>query len=198
LKNLLLLLWLGVLFGAISAIFWYNDYIFKLPTPVPQGYQHVQSGAVISLPAELAFNNKKPVFIHFFNPDCPCSRFNIAHFRTLVKEYGDDVNFSVAVMNTDKYNIQEIKAKIGFDLPVTYDTTLATTCGVYSTPQAVLLNTDGRLFYRGNYNKSRYCSDKKTNYAQIALNEMVNGDRNINFDRYALTAYGCQLPKCTK
>lgn len=197
-KKLLLLVWLCVLFGAISAIFWYNDYIFSLPTPVPQGYQPVITGVAISLPQEIRFENKKPVFIHFFNPDCPCSRFNIPHFRSLVKEYGDRVNFAVAVMNNDNYTADEIRSKIGVNLPVSFDTAFATTCGVYSTPQAVLLRENETLFYRGNYNKSRYCSNKKTNYAQIALGALMNEDRYMTFDRYALTAYGCQLPQCKK
>jgi hypothetical protein len=52
------------------------------------------------------------------------------------------------------------------------------------------------LYYRGNYNKSRYCTDKKTEYARMALDALLNNNANIGFDQLAIKAYGCQLPKC--
>ena len=195
-RKLVLLVWLSVLFAAVLTLFWYNEWVYKLPTPIPPNYKAVSSGTIIKLPNQLNPNNQKPLFLHFFNPDCPCSRFNITHFKSLVKEYQNKANFAVVVMNNDKYSAKQIQDKFGIDLPISFDTALATTCGVYSTPQAVILNKDRQLYYRGNYNKNRYCTDKKTNYAQIALNGLLE-QSNIVFDKYALTAYGCQLPQCT-
>jgi hypothetical protein len=186
-----------MLFSGIVALFWYNDYIFQLPTPVPENYQPVKNGQVIGLPSALSGNMEKPVFLHFFNPDCPCSRFNIRHFKSLVKANGQKVNFAIVVINNDKYTEKEIQDKFGVDLPVFFDPALAASCGVYSTPQAVILNPGHELYYRGNYNKSRYCTDKNTNYAELALNALLSRSADISFDHYALTAYGCQL-ECTK
>ena len=196
-KKLAIYFWLGILLTAIISVFWYNEWVYQLPTPVPAEYRNVGNGAHIPLPDKLQGSDNKPVFLHFFNPDCPCSRFNLSHFRSLVLEYGDKVDFAVVVMNNDAYKEVEIKEKVGLDLPVSFDTSLANVCGVYSTPQAVILDKEHKLYYRGNYNKSRYCTDKKTNYAEIALNSLLDKKQTV-FDRYALTAYGCELPTCNK
>lgn len=196
-KKLITITWLSILFAGIVALFWYNEWVYQLPTPVPENYKPVNAGENITLNNLLITDKDKPVFLHFFNPDCPCSRFNIAQFKSLVKEYQDKVSFAIVVMNNDHYSEKQIQKKFGFELPVSFDTSIATACGVYSTPQAVILNKGHRLYYRGNYNKSRYCTDKKTNYAEIALNALLEQKGLMSFDRYALKAYGCQLPKCT-
>jgi hypothetical protein len=186
-----------MLFSGIVALFWYNEWVYQLPTPVPENYKVINTGESIAFNGLSNTEKNKPVFLHFFNPDCPCSRFNISQFKSLVKEYHDRVSFVIVVMNNEKYNEQQIQEKFGFNLPVSFDTSIAARCGVYSTPQAVILNKNHQLYYRGNYNKSRYCTDKKTNYAEIALTGLLEQKGYMSFDRYALKAYGCQLPTCT-
>ena len=78
-----------------------------------------------------------------------------------------------------------------------FDKSIAVLCGVYSTPQAVLLDTNHKLYYRGNYNKSRYCTDKNSDYARMAIDSLLHHHEPVN-NEYALKAYGCQLPGCTK
>ena len=194
-KNFVML-WLLVLMSAVGALFWYNDWLYQVPTPVPEAYRPVNTGNVIALDGLLDLQADKPVFLHFYNPDCPCSRFNKTHFKALVRHYGHAVNFAVVVMSRKVYSTQEIQEKFGLDLPVLVDPSVATRCGVYSTPQAVILDAHHRLYYRGNYNRSRYCTDKKTNYAELALTALLRNDFPKAFDLRALTAYGCSLPYC--
>jgi len=192
--KVVVILWLTVVFIGIIAFFWQTAWVYALPTPVPPNYKTVNCGTYINLPASVKID-KKPIFLHFFNPACPCSRFNIAHFKTLVKQYGHSVDFAVVVMNhEEKYNAKWVQNKLGTNIPVLFDSSVATICGVYSTPQAVIINSDHKLYYRGNYNKSRYCTDAKSNYAQIALDSLIAGERKPRFDGQALVAYGCQLP----
>jgi len=213
-KKLIFISWLGLIFGGIIALFWYNSWKYQLPTPVPENYVSVNNGTLIKLPPEILLRSQaaskqtrlpesdhrqnKPVFLHFFNPDCPCSRFNLPHFKSLVKEYGHEMDFIVVVMNNTRYTTAQVKEKIGLDIPVSFDTAFAKSCGVYSTPQAVILTKDSQLYYRGNYNKNRYCTDKKTNYAQMAIENLLGNKQGKILDKYALTAYGCQLPTCEK
>lgn len=196
-KKLFILTWLGILFTGIVALFWYNEWVYQLPTPVPANYKMVNMGENIALSGPLDTDKNKPVFLHFFNPDCPCSRFNMEYFKSLVNQYNDKVSFAIVVLNNERYSEKQIQEKFGLDLPVSFDSSIADVCGVYSTPQAVILNKDHGLYYRGNYNKSRYCTDKKTNYAEMALNGLLEEKGSMSFDRYALKAYGCKLPKCT-
>lgn len=187
-----------IVFGGIFALFWYNEWVYSLPTPIPQDYVEVKPGTAIVLPARLLALNNKPVFIHFFNPSCPCSRFNIPHFQSLVKAYEGRVNFAAVVLHKKSYTEEEVRRKLGVDIPIIFDAGLATSCGVYSTPQAVLINTDHKLYYRGNYNKSRYCNDKNSNYAQMAIDSLLRKRFDVKFNPLALKAYGCELPTCKK
>jgi thioredoxin-related protein len=189
-------IWLSVLMIIIGSIFWFNQLVYSLPTPVPLAYVAVKTGTRINLDSRLTFANNKPVFLHFFNPDCPCSRFNISHFKKLVIEYGSKANFAVVIMSDKPYTEKDIQERFDLKIPVVKDERIAESCGVYSTPQAVLLDGDKTLFFRGNYNKSRYCTDEKTSYAKLALDDLLASKKITKMDPLALIAYGCKLPTC--
>jgi hypothetical protein len=197
-KKVMVVIWLMLLLSAIGALFWYNEWVYHLPTPVPSNYKPVSQGKIIKLNGLLEADHSKPLFIHFFNPDCPCSRFNISNFKSLVKQYGRKVNFVVVVMNNKYYTAKQIQDKFDLNIPVLFDASIATSCGVYSTPQAVLLDSERKLYYRGNYNSSRYCTDEKTSYAKMAITGLLNDHSKLIFDQLASRAYGCRLPNCNR
>lgn len=194
-KKVLLVVWLLSLLGSVAGIFWKTDLVYSMPTPMPARYHPLMPGDMLKLDMEVS---NKPVFLHFFNPGCPCSRFNISHFKSLVKQYGQKVSFRVVVMTDKQFSVKEIQDKFGLNIPVSFDKSIADACGVYSTPQAVIIDSTQRLYYRGNYNKSRYCSDKNSNYAELALKAYLGENINPVNDSLALKAYGCKLPSCTK
>lgn len=197
-KKILVIVWLMFLFSCVGALFWYNELVYHLPTPVPENYKAVKNGTVIKLNRLLNEDHSKPIFLHFFNPDCPCSRFNIANFKSLVKQYGGHLRFIVVVINNKYYTAKQIQDKFDLNIPISFDASLATACGVYSTPQAVLLDAGHKLYYRGNYNRTRYCTDEKTSYAKMAVNGLLNKNTRLAFGPLALSAYGCSLPNCTR
>jgi thiol-disulfide isomerase/thioredoxin len=189
-------IWLTVLMVTIAGFFWFNQLVYSMPTPVPNQYKNVATGTKIHTASNLHFATSKPVFLHFFNPECPCSKFNMAHFKKLVKDYGDSLNFAIVVMSDQPYTEKDIQERFGLNIPVVQDENLAKSCGVYSTPQAVLLKSDQTLYFRGNYNKSRYCTDEKTSYAKLAIEELLQHRATVKMDPLALIAYGCKLPNC--
>ncbi|MCG2613537.1 redoxin domain-containing protein [Terrimonas sp. NA20] len=198
LRKLLLAMILGISLSGISWLFWTHELKYQLPTAVPSNYQQVQPGSSLAISLPFDMNGEKPVFLHFFNPDCPCSKFNIRHFKELVATYGNALDFAIVAMNPDqRYSVADIQDRFDLKLPVSFDTTLATTCGVYSTPQAVIIEQN-KLFFRGNYNKSRYCTDPETNYAQMAIDSLLLHKNNLPFGPLAFKAYGCELPTCNK
>src|ERR1700749_824765 len=107
-KKTIVGIWLILLTSAIGALFWYNELIYHLPTPIPDNYISVYQGQVIKMNNNLKHYTNKPLFLHFFNPICPCSRFNISCFKSLVKQYGGRVNFVVIVMSNKTYTAKEI------------------------------------------------------------------------------------------
>jgi hypothetical protein len=138
--------------------------------------------------------NGRPVHFHFFNPTCPCSRFNLDHLHALVRKFGSKVYF-VAVVESDLVDTKAF-ADIAKDLEIPWiaddNGKIAAAAGIYSTPQAVVTTADGALFYRGNYNLSRYCTDPKTEFARIALESLIAQTPAPASPQPA--AYGCELP----
>src|SRR3982750_1402211 len=137
--------WLLVLLTTIIALFWHNEWVYSLPTPVPKNFRAVNPGTVIDVTNKLPFKTDQPVLLHFYNPDCPCSRFNIPHFRSLVNKYGDKIRFVIVAVTRKKITASEISNRFDLNVPVLIDSTLAAECGVYSTPQAAIIDTGKRL-----------------------------------------------------
>src|SRR5262245_36354910 len=76
-----------VLAGAVVTAFWYQDWRYSLPTPQPPDWHPSAIGSPVhwpaTVPAAALSHPSRPLFLHFFNPDCPCSRFNLEHVRSL-------------------------------------------------------------------------------------------------------------------
>lgn len=192
-RKVILSAWLGVLALGLGWIFWQQEVKYLLPTPVPESYQAVPVKSSPSLPITLPETESKPLFLHFFNPECPCSRFNVTHFNQLVRQYGSQITFKVIIPSYA--STTSAKELIEEDIPILSDTQeqIAEACGVYSSPQAVLIDPAGKLYYRGNYNKARYCTQKASNYAEMAINDLLGGKEPKDYGLFASKAYGCGL-----
>lgn len=185
--------------AGIAFLFWSQELKYVLPTPVPINYRPKEVRQVINLHARPEIPLNTSLYFHFFNPDCPCSRFNLQHFNALVREFGNEVkvfavipvygDFDRAVTMIDNPNVTVLQDRDDF---------LASACGVYATPQAVIIDSHQKLFYRGNYNKSRYCTSKESNYAEIALRALVSGQEPPPSNSLAVRSYGCELPSAEK
>jgi len=180
----------------IACLFWSQELKYALPTPVPANYHARAVAETIDLRGLARFDKTRPVFLHFFNPDCPCSRFNIKHFKSLVAQYGAEVQvYAVIPAYADLDRARDMIGLPQVTLLQDRADSLAVACGVYSTPQAVIIDAHQKLFYRGNYNKSRYCTIKESNYAEIALQALVTGAAPPQFNALATQSYGCELPQ---
>jgi thioredoxin-related protein len=183
-----------VVFSGIAAIFWYQEMQYLLPTPVPENHRVVLPHEVVQFDSVLIpQTNGKPKLLHFFSPDCPCSRFNVKHFLSLNRKYGNAIDFYVVI--ADKKNVISARNKIEDEVPVIVDTTreLARACGVYSTPQAALIQQNNQLYFRGNYNRSRFCTDKNSNFVQMAMDSLLAGKGPPHFIELATKSYGCSI-----
>jgi hypothetical protein len=177
-RKLFVLTILSGIFCAIAFVFWTQEMKYQLPTAVPVDYKLVLPG-------------------HFYNPDCPCSEFNARHIQSLVREYRDSIVFAIVVPND--LALDDAKNEFGHDLVYVTDfnDAVAKACGVYSTPQAAIIDAAGNLFYRGNYNKARYCTTRASNFAELSLIALVNHQPAPAFGLAATQSYGCELPRST-
>lgn len=184
----------SVCLAGIVAFFWWYDWRVSLPTPVPAGHVALKAGTRLELPAKVAqlATPGAPVLIHFYNPDCPCSRFNKEQLEKLELAWGKKVRF-IVVAETMKA-LDEIASPLPDELApliLDPDSELADALHVYSTPQAVLLDGERTLIYAGNYNTSRYCTDPKTEFVRLALEQLESNSRTPLAE---LPSWGCQLP----
>jgi hypothetical protein len=185
---------LTTVMAGIAAIFWYQEMQYLLPTPVPENYRVVLPHDVVEFDSVLTVQeDEKPKLLHFFSPDCPCSRFNLKHFLTLKRKFDQTIDFYVVIANPEK--VTSARDLVGSEIPIIVDSNekLARACGVYSTPQAALIQQNNQLYFRGNYNRSRYCTNKNSNFVQMAMDSLVAGKAPPHFIELATRSYGCSI-----
>jgi len=179
----------------IGWVFWEQELKYALPTPIPKNYRDVKIGDKVDLSNYVMSN--KPIMLHFFNPDCSCSRFNIMEFERIARKYGDKINVYVILQTEDESAVQKFKNKYDLDLPVLLDRSgaISDATGIYSTPQCVLLDSSSTIYFKGNYNLTRYCTRKETSFADLAAQNLLNGKSLPPWIVTELSVpYGCQLP----
>ena len=186
--------------ASIGFSLWRADWRYSLPTPRPRELvqpdsvepallARLRAAAGSSAPAE-------PLLVHFGNPDCPCTRFNREH----VLELAQACRGFAAQLALTELPEGAPAGSVTFDadlrLPALAenDGQIARALGVYSTPQAVLIDGLGRIYYRGNYNESRYCRRPDSAYVALALAALRAGRACPSFPPEALRSYGCELP----
>lgn len=175
----------------IGYAFWHQELKYARPTPIPTGYIEILPGSVVSLPESL--KKETAYFFHFYNADCPCTRFNARHIQSLTNEFKGDISF--VIVAPDQRSKQKAENEFGSDLTYMIDSdgSIAQACGVYSTPQAAIIHPNGTLFYRGNYNRSRYCTERATNFAELSLIALLNNQPAPQLGILATMSYGCEL-----
>lgn len=182
---------------SIGVLFYQQEVKYWLPTEIPTDYVDVPLGTKVELSLVNVSGDRKK-FFHFYNPNCPCSKFNFKSYKELLKNYSKDFDCYAVVQNSlggvsedTKQYLKSLGVKLIRD-----DKSIANLLGVYATPQIVLLDQDDKIYYRGNYNQARYCTNKATNYAQIAIDSMLIKSQ-YHFPKNAFTAYGCTLERHT-
>jgi hypothetical protein len=198
------LTWIALLCGeaclaAVAlGVFWYQDWQYSLPTPRPQALRQPAVGEVIELPqlAKSTAADQRPMLLHFFNPACPCSRFNVAHVRELIAKFENQVRVVAVLEANDPAAALEQFAKLDFNCSAVVDThgDIARQVGVYSTPQGVVLDERGRLHFRGNYNRGRYCTAAESEFVRLSLENCLAHRPPLTFSNAATVALGCELP----
>jgi len=190
------------LLGFVGYTMWEQDWKWGLPTQRPAHLKQPPMGTAVELPetvlARWSETAGRPLFLHFFNPDCPCSRFNQDHVRDLIRAHRGRVTI-IAVIEPEGGTVSpravaNAERDLGVPVLLDADGSLAKRVGVYSSPQAVLVKTDGALYYRGNYNLARYCTDARTEFARIAIEHVLAGTPKYDAPVQARVAYGCPLP----
>lgn len=181
-KFTITVLFVFTLFSGVLYLFYQAEIKDSLPTPIPSGYVKKEFGIKLN-----DTTNKRLKLIHFFNPNCPCSRFNLKHVEKIVSKYASEIE--ILAYSTDS------STSINFPIQIKYDKNarMAKNYGVYSTPQAVLLNQNGKLLFRGNYNKSRFCGNSKSEFVVQAIENALKQNNTFEIMQKSGKPYGCSI-----
>ena len=186
------------LLAVIGCSFWVTDWQYSRPTPRPEGLVQTPVGSWPALPAEIAAlrRQNRPLAINFANAQCPCTEFNLDHLRKLQSKFKGLVDFVIVLeSHADAEGASSEFRSLHLDMPVVYDRRgeVSAALGVYGTPQAAILDTRGRLYFRGNYNRSRYCTGESSEYVRLSLIELAADRAAPAFPPEAAITYGCPL-----
>lgn len=183
--------------STIGWLFWEQEVKYALPTPIPSNFVDKQLGEKVDLDPHLQIASGRNTLLHFFSNQCPCSRFNMKEFERLAKKHEERIDFYVVIQSDEDADLDKFREKYELDIPTILDKTglISDICGIYATPQAVILDQESKLFFKGNYNKARFCTRKETRYVDLALEHLV-AKRSLPLDLQFSTvqSYGCSLP----
>lgn len=195
-KNVLVITIMMLIFTCIAYVFWKEEfrYLLDIENSVelydPENYMLLK---------DVGINiGEKPVFVHFFDPNCKYSVINIEHISSIFTSYSHDIDLYL-VINADaldeghelieKHNLPK-STKVLMDP----DGAISSICGVNSTPRAVIFNTDNSLYFEGNYtNGFTFCgaNNIKQSIPAQALNFKLKG---LSLPLYPLVSgYRCEL-----
>lgn len=189
-----------------AGAFWFYEFRFLMPIAPPAD---AATGPAIGEPApdlklrtidgaslDLRAPGTRAVYLHFWNPDCPCSRFNEAKVRRLSAEYlPKGVRFVVLVEAPQGAKERAMSQAVrSLGLPMLWDDErqVAKAMGLFTSPAGCLIDEQGILQFRDTYASTAYCSSESSDSLEEALELMVAGKVIPHRPK---PAYGCVLPK---
>jgi hypothetical protein len=164
---------------------------------VPANFVNVKVGDTVDLRPDLQIRKNNFALLHFFNFDCPCARFNMKEFERLAHLYKDSIDFFVVIQSEDDDAAERFQQKYDLDIATVIDKKgmLSDKCGIYATPQAVILDQNSVIYFKGNYNRARFCTKKETRFVEMAIGYLMKKEPLPLFMQYAVgDPYGCSLP----
>ncbi|MCV9386760.1 hypothetical protein [Reichenbachiella ulvae] len=153
LKHLLQLGVMNILLGGILYIFWIEDFQYLMPNKEVNASEWVAPEMLSQWEIEL----NRPAYFHFYDPNCKFSKVNLKHLQGVFEPFQGKVDFFLILLDEDKNTIQsqrllqelshDLSARIIYDPNAEFSQLL----GVNAFPNALILDTDGRRYFQGNY-----------------------------------------------
>jgi len=189
----------GLWLGATAAAFWhFQGRLIRpfQPEPPSEIWQHSLDGYLPAFAAlrgvTAARPTGAPVLFHFWDPDCPCSRFNVDHVRALVARFRPaGVEFVVVTPQGTADAAKRVRETFGTGVLAL--ARAPRQAAVPASPAALLFGADGRPRYFGPYSSGAFCSATNGAYVETALEELQAGRPGSTLEMLAVGCY-CTWP----
>lgn len=137
--------------------------------------------------------------VHFWDPDCPCSRFNEVHVKKIISDYAEkNVKFTIVVggSNEAERKQRQILAQNVFNhiavKEIRSDWPMHK--GPPSSPAVGVVNSDGELVYFGPYSLGARCAPDKGQFVEKVLDGLYASKKSANKKQLNTLAVGCFCP----
>ena len=150
--------------------------------------------------ADYRLGKKTPIsVIHFWNPDCPCNRFNEVHVKKIISAYADkNVKFTVVVSgsNKEERHQRQVLAKQVFSHSAVKEirSDWPMNQGPPSSPAVGVVNSDGELIYFGPYSLGARCAPDKGKFVENVLDGLYARKKSADKKQLNTLAVGCFCP----
>ncbi|MCV6587442.1 MAG: DUF6436 domain-containing protein [Marinobacterium sp.] len=118
------------------------------------------------------------VLVHFWDPDCLCSRFNIQHVQQLIEEFGPQGIRFMVVLNDRVDNPEQWLQQAPTLFPgatVVSASTLALPVQLTASPSTAILNAQGHLTYFGPYTLGALCLPSGDGLVETVFKHLLAG-----------------------
>ncbi len=179
LATLLVMIWAC----AMAAAFWW----FQL-----RWYQPLESltGDALFNAEQLDISRHEPdtpiEVIHFFDSNCPCTRFNTPHVQDLIEQYQkQSIRFRILVPDASQLTeARQLFPQVRIDVAARQDRPPA-------SPAALVLSSQHGAEYMGPWSPGAVCNSRSGDYVAQVLDQLVEGKRrNQTFQ----LSSGCLCP----
>lgn len=177
--------------------FWYYQFSNLRPfnADAPQGEAFFDGKTLSGRLGALDFSTAETAtLIHFWNPACPCTRFNDAHVRSLVEQYGfrGVQVLVVPAPGTPAPPPQALQARYG--RPVQLASPELRALRPPSSPAVAVVDRRRELAYFGPYSLDSACSPAGGGFVEATLDNLLAGRRSRQINTLAFGCY-CPWPK---
>lgn len=137
--------------------------------------------------------------VHFWNPACPCNRFNEVHVKKIISEYaGKNVKFTIVVSgsNEQERNQRQILAQQVFTHKAVKEirSDWPMDKGPPSSPAVGVINRSGELVYFGPYSLGARCAPDKGKFVETVLDGLYENKKRAGKKQLNTLAVGCFCP----
>lgn len=131
------------------------------------------------------------VVVHFWDPDCLCSRFNNSHVQSLIDDFGTKGVKFLIVLNAASEQQEDAWQKGRTLFPsatIISSRALGLPTPIPASPSTAIVDSQGQLAYFGPYSLGGLCLSSDEGFVETILSTLLAGRRS---ELNTISGFGC-------